>query len=76
MRDLQNRDNLIKEIHTIRNKNGSFIKIVITYITVMGRWDDIFKLFSIEDVDCDKVTLGMTVLASLRGGNFYNLVKI
>lgn len=41
----------------------------------MGRWDDIFKLFSIEDVDCNKVTLRMTMLACLGGRNFHNLAS-
>lgn len=39
----------------------------------MGRWYNIFMLLSIENSNCNKVTLSMSVLASLGGGNFHNL---
>lgn len=44
------------------------------YITIVGGRDNIFKLFSIENVDRHKVTLSMPVLSSFRGGDFNNLV--
>ena len=42
-------------------------KCKCTDITVVRRGDNIFKLFAIEDVNSDKVALGMTMLPSFRG---------
>lgn len=47
-----------------------------SYITVVRRGYDIFKLFSIKDVNCNKVTFSMAMLASLRRRNFYNLIGV
>lgn len=35
------------------------------YITIVGGWHNIFKLFPIKYVDCHEVTLGMSMLTSL-----------
>ena len=48
-------------------------KCKFTDITVVRRGDNIFKLFAIEDVNSDKVALGMTMLPSFRGWNLHNL---
>lgn len=39
----------------------------------MGRWAKFFKLLASEDVDGDQMDLGVTVLASLRGGHVDDL---
>lgn len=39
----------------------------------MGRWDNILKLFPSEDVNCNKVTLCVSMLASFGSGNLHNL---
>jgi len=39
----------------------------------VGRWGQIFHLLGGEDVNGDKVDLGVTVLASLGGGHFDDL---
>jgi hypothetical protein len=39
----------------------------------VGRWAKIFKLLSGEDVDSDKMDLGVTVLSSLGGRHIDNL---
>lgn len=39
----------------------------------MGRRAEIFELLGGEDVNGDQMDLGVTVLASLRGGHFDNL---
>ncbi|KAF9674396.1 hypothetical protein SADUNF_Sadunf10G0123000 [Salix dunnii] len=41
--------------------------------TIVGRRNNIFKLLAIEDINCNKVTFGMAMLASFRGRNLYNL---
>lgn len=42
----------------------------------MGRGDNILKLLGSEDVNTNKVTLGMSVLASFGGRNLHNLQNI
>jgi len=38
-----------------------------TDIKVARRWDNIFKLLAIEDINSNKVALGVTMLSSFRG---------
>lgn len=45
------------------------------YITVVGGRNNIFKLLPIKYVNCHKVALCMSMLASFGSGNFYNLVS-
>jgi len=44
-------------------------------ITIVGRWNNIFKLLSSEDINSNKVTFGVTVLASFGSRNLNNLIK-
>ena len=39
----------------------------------MGGWAQFFEFLASEDVDSDKMDLGVTVLAGLGGGHFDNL---
>lgn len=41
----------------------------------MGRWAKFFQLLSSEDIDGDQMDLGVTVLASLRGGHVDDLAR-
>lgn len=49
---------------------------ILSYITIVGWRNNIFKLFCIENVDCHKVTFCMSVLASFGSGDLNNLFKI
>lgn len=49
--------------------------IFLTYVAVMGRRYYIFKLFSIENVNANKVAFSMTMLPGLGGRNFHNLLQ-
>jgi len=44
-------------------------------VHVVGRWAKVFKLLAGEDVNGDKMNLGVTVLAGLRGGHVDNLAR-
>ena len=54
-------------------KTITICEVTISYIAVVRRGNNIFQLLGSEDVNSNKVTLSMTVLPSLGGGNFYNL---
>jgi hypothetical protein len=63
----------VSVILTEKSRKTNYTKKKIAYITVVGRRNNIFKLFSIEDINCNKVAFGMAVLASFRGRNLHNL---
>ena len=44
-------------------------------VHVVGRGAEIFELLAGEDVDSDKVDLGVAVLASLGGGHVHDLAR-
>lgn len=46
---------------------------MIAYITVVRRRNNILKLLSSENVNANKVTLGMAMLPSLGSGDLNNL---
>jgi len=50
-----------------------FLAADVWNIHVVSGWAKFFKLLAGEDVDGDKMDLGVTVLASLGGGHFDNL---
>ena len=52
---------------------GVFIAGDVGHIHVVGRWAQLFKLLSSENVDGDKMDLGVTVLSSLGGTHVDNL---
>lgn len=41
----------------------------------MGRWAKFFKLLASEDIDGNKMDLGVTMLASLGGGHIDDLAR-
>jgi hypothetical protein len=45
-------------------------------ISVVGGRDDIFVLLAVEDIDGGEVALGVTVLASLGGGDMGHLARV
>jgi len=47
--------------------------ILIAYITVVRRRNNILKLLSSENVNANKVALGMAMLPSLGSGDLNNL---
>lgn len=53
-----------KQASKSEKENKTIIEGKQHYITVVGRWDNIFKLFPIENIDPYKVAFGMAVLAS------------
>lgn len=73
--------NLLKQINMNtgtckENHKSKSHSEVISYITIMGRGDNIFQLLSSEDINSNEVTLSMTMLTSLGGGNFHNLPQL
>jgi hypothetical protein len=49
--------------------------ILIAYVTVVRRRNNILKLLSSENVNSNKVALGMAMLPSLGSGDLNNLTK-
>jgi hypothetical protein len=43
---------------------------------IMGRWDDIFVFLSGENINGSEVTLGVTVFASLGGGDSSDFARM
>ena len=68
--------NLDVRVSILRNINQFVINTIdMRNITVVGRWNKIFKFFPIEDINPNEVTLSMTMLEDLGGGNFHNLAR-
>ncbi len=44
-----------------------------THITIVGRGDNILEFLAGKDIDCHEVTLGVTMLPSLRGRHLDHL---
>jgi hypothetical protein len=44
-------------------------------VHVVGGWAKFFKLLASEDIDGNQMDLGVTVLASLRGGHVDDLAR-
>ena len=68
--------NLDVRASILRNINQLVINTIdMRNITAVGRWNKIFKFFPIEDINPNEVTLSMTMLEDLGGGNFHNLAR-
>jgi len=52
-----------------------FLAANVGDIHVVGGWAQVFELLASEDVNGNKMDLGVTVLASLGGGHFDNLAR-
>ena len=52
-----------------------FLAADIGHIHVVGGWAEIFKFLGSENINGDKMNLGMTVLSGLGGGHFDNLAR-
>lgn len=61
----------IHEIQIDDTHDGRLVKV--SYITIVRRRNNILELLPSEDIDCDEVALGVTVLPSLRSRHFDNL---
>ena len=63
-----------KNLNQIMSYKSNLVKFSFkTYITIVGRWNNILELLSSEDINSNEVTLRVTVLTSLRSRNLNNL---
>ena len=52
-----------------------FLALDVGNVHIVGGGAKIFKLLASEDINCDKVNLGVTVLAGLRSAHFDDFAR-